>query len=402
MKIYYSIFILWVLVNIGAVADDAPAELVQFHMLKNAALKAYQDENWQQSYDISNKALVLRPLHPSINALIIRTAQKLGNEKAVEDARKRLESQGLDLIDPLKNLPPVGTSGIYYKASETMRLPESLAVINNQLFIGYVADRVIKSGDKSILLGELGSPLGMITDLNNNRLWISTGFLPQSDSVGTEGEQLSSLIEVDLKSLDIIHSYPSTDQLQVFGSVAVAEAGGIFVSDSKRASLLELQAGKIVEVAGHNGKGSFQGIAPIGDVVYVADYTNGIYRYDIKSGKSGYLTNISAFSLIAIDGLSPYKDNQLIAIQNGLWPHRVLRLFIEGDTVACVEILASGLPEFEEPTNGVVLGNEFIFIANSQWPKFADPANSPKADALNPTQILSINLKKSASQCHAS
>ena len=399
MRIIYISIIVCFLLPYCAVADDAPVELVEFHQLKDAASKAYRDENWQLSFDTANKALALRPLHPSINALLIRTAQKLGDEEAVLDAQSRLDAQGLDFIRPIKNLPPVGDAKTYYTASKAGRLPESLAVFNENTFIGYLADRVIKSDDAALTLDKYGSPLGMAADSANNRLWVSTGYLAQTDLPDGETKGVASLLEVDLETLDIVNSYPSRDEALVFGSVAVNDAGTVFVSDSASAGLFALRDGEIVKVAGHSGKGSFQAIAPMGNRVYVADYTNGIYLHDVKSGKSGYLKNMSNFSLITIDGLAPYKDNQLIAIQNGLWPQRVLRLFIDGDTISCAEILTSGLPEFDEPTNGVVQGNEFIFIANSQWPKFSDPDNLPEADALNPAHIMAIDLEKAPSIC---
>lgn len=402
MKIIYSILLLCYVVQSSARAgDDAPTELIEFHQLKDAASQAYRDKKWQLSYDTALDAAALRPLHPSILALILRTAQKLGDDEAADDAMKRLEAQGLDFIRPMKNLPPLGVAKSYYVAAKAGRLPESLALINGKIFIGYVADRAITSDDNSITLDALGSPLGMAVDSENNRLWVSTGILPQSDLAGGGNEGTSSLLEVNLANMEIVHRYHAEDQSQIFGSVAMTDSGEIFTSDSKSASLLELRGGEIIKVAGHSGKGSFQGIALIGDIVYTADYSNGIYAYDIKSGKSGYLANMSNYSLITIDGLVPYKDNQLIAIQNGLWPHRVLRLFIDGDVVRCVDILATGLPEFDEPTNGIVKDGEFIFIANSQWPKFSDPANLPQAEAIDPAHILSIDIEKAPSTCLA-
>ena len=401
MKIFFSLCVLFFISSPSVATDGAPAELVVFHRLKAEASKAYRDKNWQLSYDLSTKALAMRPLHPSILALILRTSEKLDNEKSANKARIALENQGLDFIRPLKNLPPVGEVQPYYKASKVWRLPESLAVVNGKVLIGYVADKVIKSTNSSIELGDYGSPLGMALDKADNRLWVSAGWLPQSDIADNNNNAFASLVEIDLKTSEVVKSYASSDESEVFGSVAVSKSGGIFLSDSNSASLLELREGKIVKVAGHSARGSFQGIAPIDGMVYVADYSNGIYKYDLSSGEAGYLVNESGYSLITIDGLAAYSDNQLIAIQNGLWPHRVLRLFIEGNVITCVDILASGLPEFDEPTNGMVVGDEFVFIANSQWPKFANSDDLPKAEALQPAQLMSIDLEKAPSQCRA-
>jgi hypothetical protein len=92
-----------------------------------------------------------------------------------------------------------------------------------------------------------------------------------------------------------------------------------------------------------------------------------------------------------IDGLYRH-GNRLIAIQNGIQPHRVVAMKLSGDGLAIEssEILAMNLPEFDEPTLGTVVGDDFYFVANSHWNRF-DADNNLPDDLVGPI-VLKIGL----------
>ena len=62
----------------------------------------------------------------------------------------------------------------------------------------------------------------------------------------------------------------------------------------------------------------------------------------------------------------------MIAIQNGIRPHRVVAftLSADGGAITASRILASSLPEFDEPTLGLVHEGDFYFVSNSHWNRF--------------------------------
>ena len=96
-------------------------------------------------------------------------------------------------------------------------------------------------------------------------------------------------------------------------------------------------------------------------------------------------------SLFGIDGLYRYGD-ELIAIQNGIRPNRVIALALgsDGISIAASRILARELPEFDEPTLGTVVGDQFYFVANSHWNRFDRDGNLP--DGLSGPIVLKIQL----------
>jgi hypothetical protein len=97
-------------------------------------------------------------------------------------------------------------------------------------------------------------------------------------------------------------------------------------------------------------------------------------------------------SLVGVDGLYLHKSG-LIAVQNHHTMNRIarFRLSEDGRRVIFGEVLAGRQPTFEEPTTGVVVGDMFYFIGNSQIERFGDGKDKNPAD-FNPTQIRELSL----------
>jgi hypothetical protein len=62
----------------------------------------------------------------------------------------------------------------------------------------------------------------------------------------------------------------------------------------------------------------------------------------------------------------------------------------DGLTINDAEILAMNLPEFDEPTLGALVGDDFYFVANSHWNRFDADNNLP--DDLTGPIVLKIKL----------
>ena len=96
--------------------------------------------------------------------------------------------------------------------------------------------------------------------------------------------------------------------------------------------------------------------------------------------------------IYGIDGLV-FENDCLIAVQNGIKPHRLIRLCLtDRTTLADVDVLASALPQFDEPTQSVIVGNKVYLVANSQWNKYGDDGQPVDRSRLQPPLILSIAL----------
>ena len=130
-----------------------------------------------------------------------------------------------------------------------------------------------------------------------------------------------------------------------------------------------------------------------GKRLYVADYSRGLFVVDTSTRKATPVGCGESVCLQGIDGLTIYKG-ALVAIQNGIRPHRVVRLVLDaaGTGVMRLDVLAAALPEFDEPTLGTVVDGAFYFVASSGWRTIDDAGKlAPDADLRNPV-VMRIGL----------
>src|SRR5262249_51939383 len=128
----------------------------------------------------------------------------------------------------------------------------------------------------------------------------------------------------------------------------------------------------------------------------VADYTGGINSIDVATGARRPLAEPAHASLFGIDGMVRDGDS-LIVTQNGILPHRVTRFRLDarGEPPTGAETLERNTPAFSEPTLGTVAGDDYYFVANSQWGMFDEDGKLPEASKLAPPLIMKIPLRPS-------
>ncbi|MFT4074366.1 MAG: hypothetical protein QM647_02460 [Asticcacaulis sp.] len=171
----------------------------------------------------------------------------------------------------------------------------------------------------------------------------------------------------------------------------------LYVTDTAHGEVLRLtDYGQTLETLIPEGyMDNPQGLAENADatVLMVTDFTSGLYRVDLTSGAMARLLPPAEGNLLGITSLSRY-GNDLIAVQNGLKPNRILRLHMSADwtQVDQVEILLRAPKSLAQPTQGVVNGDDFVFVADSQWSNLDDRGNA-KSDTPGPAVIGVIKLK---------
>ena len=136
-----------------------------------------------------------------------------------------------------------------------------------------------------------------------------------------------------------------------------------------------------------------------GRALYVS-HLEGISRVTLATREVVPVGHPASVTLVGIDGLATYQGD-LIAVQNGLpGLSRVVRLRLaqDGVNVRAVDILDANLPDHDMPTSGVVVGDGYYYIANSQLRRFTAPGVPGPADALQKPVIRRVNLVTEAEQ----
>ena len=244
------------------------------------------------------------------------------------------------------------------------------------------------------------SILGMAIDPDRRVLWAVSAALPQAPGFTDDLQNRSELLKIDLESGSLVERLPppagSPSQLN---DVAIAPDGTVYATSSLPPGQVFRGSPEGLEPFGEPGWRSPQGltVSADGNTLFVADYSYGIAAVDLETGHRVWLEEPEGFFLSGIDGLTRVGED-LIAIQNGIRPHRVLRLSpdLEHRRIRRAEVLEQNHPEYSEPTLGVGIsgpeGHRFVYVANSQWDRFDADQNLPPLDQLDTPLFLSLEI----------
>ena len=399
---------------LNVVADD------EYTFARAELVAAYQAQDYATMIIAAHNALAARPEYPG--ALFnLAFAQALAGKSAESLATlDRLLAKGIDYgvsdIDEfaaVRELPgwadyvagieklyaPVGQASVALQLDDGQFVPEGIALDEDGSFLlGSIRKgQLIRANGKVELLSDKAghwSVFGMRFDEKGD-LWFASAAVAQlADPGHTIGS--SGLFRIDVESGDITREVilPQSGGDQVLGDLVI-EGSSIYTTDSLTGALYRysIEKDRYETLAEPGTFGSPQGLVfdESGAYLYVADYIGGLYRVSLADGLRDRLIVPRDISDHGIDGLYRH-GTELVAIQNGIRPHRVVAFQLSGDglEIDSVRTLVANHELFDEPTLGVVQGDEFFFVANSHWNRF-DEKNELPADLSGPT-ILKVSL----------
>jgi sugar lactone lactonase YvrE len=247
--------------------------------------------------------------------------------------------------------------------------------------------------------GGFWGPLGMRVDAARRVLWVAASALPQTIGFDSADTGRSGVFRFDLATGALTGRYPIPDdgQPHALGDVAIARNGDVYATDSRGPGIYRVRAGadSIERFVTSPLFLSAQGLAFDADerTMYVADYSRGMLRVDLATREVKLLETADDVMALGIDGLY-FVDGTLVGIQNGVTPHRVIRLRLDatGNRVERTEVLERARPDYAEPTLGVVVGRDLYYVAASQWEKFRDDGTIDGPETLRPPLVLRLRL----------
>jgi sugar lactone lactonase YvrE len=394
---------------------------------ESMALKAYQQKDYASFLENMKKAIELRPNHPRLMYnLAVAFALNSRPADAVQWLRKTAEmglvfaaasDRDFDSIKTTsefqavlkqfeKNKSPKVSSLHAFTVHEKGLVPESVAYdsLEQVFYLGSVYKRKIlritKHGEVTVFAGEsddLWSVMGMKVDKARRLLWVCTAAHNQMAHYKKEDEGKSALFKYDLQSGKLIATYQPADKSKPhwLGDLVLNSQGDVFATDSVTPAVYVLRRDQQQLETFLEGPPfvSPQGLDFTRDQkhLFVADYSKGIFVVDTQTKK---VTNIAAnFTLLGIDGLYFHKGT-LLCVQNGVNPNRLIRLFPNKDLSRFerFQTLEANNPVFDEPTLGVLVKDDFYFVANSQWGAIDPTGHLASEDKLRDPTVLRVRL----------
>jgi hypothetical protein len=311
-----------------------------------------------------------------------------------------------------KATAPVVRSRVRFSVPDTMLQPEGIAfdAKSGRWFVSSVRQRRVVAVDRDGTVHDfvragadgMGGVFGMAVDSVHRTLWVATTSLPRMEGfVATDSGRVGVYgYDLDTGRLRRRAWAPRDSSVHhTFGDVAVAPNGDLYVSDSEAPWLFTLPFGadSLVRFVSHPLFSSLQGMAftPDGATMFVADYSHGLVRVDVRSRTVTLLRAPSKVTLLGIDGLY-WHDGSLVGIQNGVSPARVARFCLDADGhgVRAIEMLDRNPALADEPTLGAIVGDSLFYVATGQWEKFNDAGERVAGSVLRPATVLGVALER--------
>jgi hypothetical protein len=228
----------------------------------------------------------------------------------------------------------------------------------------------------------------------NGQLWACNNTAEQ-DTVNRE----ANLHVYDIASKKLVKRITIKDgSKHLFNDLYIMQNGDAYVTDSDGAGIYLIKNGS--DKAEPFIKGGTipypNGITATADekkIIVSTGGGQGIVSIDLATKAIKSITHAHYF-IIGADGLYRYK-NKLISVQNVTFPEGIVEMQLSEDnqTITDIKHLVVGIPEFDTPTTGVIVGNEFYFIANSQlFQLIGNQGKIKNPGKLKETAILKISL----------
>ncbi len=411
-----------------AIAQDDP--VLASRAAYQQAVKAYEAHDVPAFLAHARDAQRLRPDHGGVTYALASACAMSGDTAGAFAMLRRFARLGYTAdvmadsdLAPLRSLPPfeairrtlarnaepVMRSQAAFTLPERDLLTEGIAYDpgTGAFFVGSVHHRKIFRIDRTGRVAEfvasardgLWAPLGMRADSARGVLWVATTAVRQMAGFDTADAGRSGLFAFDLTTGALRARYllPKDGAPHALGDVTLSRGGDVYASDSRAPVIYRVRAGadSVEQFLTSPLLLSAQGMALDRDerAMYVADYARGILRVDLASREIQLLPTADGVLALGIDGLYDVGGD-LVGVQNGVTPYRVVRLHLGGDgrRIVSAEVLERARPDYAEPTLGVVVGRTLYYVANSQWERFREDGTIDAPEALRNPLVLRLPL----------
>ncbi len=408
---------------------DTQIELARIESLGEVLQRA---EKWREAKDMRRytyameRALQLRPYSPHFMYSLAEAYAMQDQKTKAYDLMIKIQKQGLAMspgkdtdFDPVRNTPafkhivegievnstPWGEGKVAFTLADAPEMIEAIAhdAKRKRFLVGSVRTGEILSvdakGESELFVSpktvpELKSVFALAVDDERGFLWVGTGSVPPFVGFKQADFGPAALLKFDLAKGKLLEIYPiaADGTPRGIGAMTVAKSGEVYATDAVANLVYMVADGKLQPLFNVPIATSLRGIAvsPDRKFVYFSDYELGLRVADLENQEVANMT-LTNHNLGAIDGLYYYQGN-LLAVQNGTLPTRILRIKLNKDQAKIdnVQPIEANKDALLMPTFGTVVGDELYLIANSQRDQYGADGKPILGETALPRQIYKV------------
>jgi hypothetical protein len=262
----------------------------------------------------------------------------------------------------------------------------------HRFFISSARQGKIYSGDGKLFATTPWGAMALCADAARRTLWATVGWLPHCEACLPADKDKTALLAFDLDSGALKQRIESPVP-GLLGDMTLGRRGEIYVSEGIHGAVLRLQAGAKqfdrLDAEGDFPSPQTPALSADEKTLYVPDYLRGISAMDLATHKVEWLQPAPGIALSGIDGLYVFRG-AFIAVQNGTTPARIIQF--SGD-LRSQRVLEAQTPGLGEPTHGVIVGDEFYFLANSGWSAYDEAGKKKPGAAPVKSEVRKLKLR---------
>jgi len=406
-------------------SDHQPPASEQLNSLRDQLRAARAAKDWPASLMAADKLRALLNDAPLSLLEVARAEIHVGNLEAANRDLEQFVSMGQsaelvaksDEFAPLRQQPsmariqramdanrsPVSLASVVFELPDAEILAEDIDYdrAGKRFFITSVREKRIVTSDVNGALREFarapdGWPiLALKVDNAHGVVWATEVALRGFTNVPEAEWGRSALLCYELKSGKLLRRIEAP-RPGALGDMTLTNRGEVIVSDGDGGGVYLLPAaGQALERLDGGDFISPQtpAMLPDGKRIFVPDYVRGIGVLDIATKSVAWLSTGDRFALNGIDGLY-FDRGSLIAVQNGTSPERVISFQLDAalTKVQSETVIDRSTPTLGDPTHGVVIGNDFYYIASSGWENTGEKGELTAKPS--PPRVMRVDLRK--------
>jgi hypothetical protein len=215
--------------------------------------------------------------------------------------------------------------------------------------------------------------IDLVIDPSADLLWLASATLPHYTGTNQQNFGQAMISKVKLSTGEVLKnmSMASNGQPKLFTAMHLTRSGDLFFINAFDSTFYRIKSGTetVEPVIALPQLSSIKALTSNADetVLYVSDFELGIYVINLETWQVAPLIKANKGFFAGINDLF-YDDGDLVAIQSGVQPARLMRYVLKEDLfLQNLFPIEASHPSFKVLGNGVLVDDHVFYAANTQW-----------------------------------